>query len=75
MSLLFCHCDTGLRTSYLLGCVRAGTNGCLFLEFYRVLVKLRAINPPDRQLFWLFENVSSIQLHIRQTISRFLEVS
>jgi len=39
-----------------------------------VLVTLRKLNPVDRHLFWLFENVSSMQADTRQTISRFLEV-
>jgi len=34
---------------------------------------LRAINPADRHLFWLFENVSSMQAETRDTISRFFE--
>jgi len=56
-------------------CVCEGTAGCLFFEFYRILTELRAINPADRPLFWLYENVSSMQLQTRQTISRFFKVS
>jgi len=40
-----------------------------------VLVQLRRVNPADRQLYWLFENVSSMQPAVRQTISRFFEVN
>jgi len=51
-----------------------GRYGRLFYEYYRVLMKLRQFNPADRPLFWLFENVASMQQDSRETISRLLVV-
>ncbi|ESN99160.1 hypothetical protein HELRODRAFT_162653 [Helobdella robusta] len=45
--------------------------GVLFFEFYRILKELQALMTPDRPLFWLFENVSSMQKHCKATMTRF----
>jgi len=50
-----------------------GASGQLFYEFYQVLVQLQKLNPTDRHLYWLFENVASMQPCVRQTISTFFE--
>jgi len=52
-----------------------GDTGCLFYEYCRILTSLQGMNPPDRKLFWLFENVASMQRRTRDAISRHLNVS
>ena len=46
----------------------------LFFDFYRVLTQVQLHNG-DRHLFWLFENVTFMPRDIKETISRFLQVS
>jgi len=67
MNILLCVCIVSI-------CVWEGRSGQLFYEFYRVLAELRRLNPADRHLFWLYENVSSMQACTRETISRFFAV-
>lgn len=60
--------------SYGFGCCLAGEDGILFFEYYRILMELKSANG-ERPLFWLFENVASMNEDIRRTISRFFSVS
>ncbi|TRY89878.1 hypothetical protein DNTS_030355 [Danionella cerebrum] len=47
--------------------------GRLFFEFYRLLNVLRPKDDDPRPFFWLFENVTFMQAHVKADICRFLE--
>ncbi|KAF5289599.1 hypothetical protein FQR65_LT11790 [Abscondita terminalis] len=46
-------------------------SGILFFEYFRIILLLKKYNKDG--FFWLFENVSSMQLSIREIISSYLE--
>ncbi|KAF5276678.1 hypothetical protein FQA39_LY06482 [Lamprigera yunnana] len=45
--------------------------GMLFFEFYRVLLLLKKYNQDG--FYWLYENVASMELSTKETISRYLQ--
>lgn len=63
-----------LGTEQNLYCTHLGQGGSLFFEYFRIWSELPHLFK-ERNLFWLFENTSSMEVARRAQISRYFHVS
>ncbi|KAK9694866.1 C-5 cytosine-specific DNA methylase [Popillia japonica] len=63
--------DLSLANPYRKGLYDIEGTGVLFFEFYRILTNIQMYN--SRSFFWLYENVASMSVQSKVSITRFLQ--